>query len=246
MKPLFDFFYAQSLASWCAISLVGNTLGMLLSVLVCHVISKHFQARKLFPATKPITRSDILLAGVCNNLNSSVAVVGWLLWKHGYIVITFPGPFRTLLDTLIYLLVMDAGMYVSHRAAHIPLIFNWVHRTHHEHVETNALSLFVLSPFEVLGFGAMVIAVLLLIPLSGAAILLYLTLNITFGTMGHLGVEPLPPKWMRRLYLRQLGTSTFHCQHHTTRHTNFGFYTVIWDRLFGTLNPDYDKQIEGL
>jgi sterol desaturase/sphingolipid hydroxylase (fatty acid hydroxylase superfamily) len=57
--------------------------------------------------------------------------------------------------------------------------------------------------------------------------------------VGHLGVEPLPRAWIRWRVLRVLGTSTFHAGHHQDRDVNFGFYTLIWDRLFGTLDPSY-------
>ena len=99
----------------------------------------------------------------------------------------------------------------------------------------NAISLFVLSPFEVLGFGGLMTAVMTLVPLSGAAVLIYLALKILFGTLGHAGVEPFPESWRRRPLLREIGSSSFHAGHHRTPTNNFGFYTLIWDRLFGTL-----------
>ena len=43
----------------------------------------------------------------------------------------------------------------------------------------------------------------------------------------------------------QIGTSTFHAEHHLQPRTNYGFYTVIWDRLFGTLHPRYDAALAG-
>ncbi len=60
-----------------------------------------------------------------------------------------------------------------------------------------------------------------------------------FGTVGHLGVEPLPDAWLRWPGLRWLAGGSFHAQHHQDITHNYGFYTLIWDRLFGTLRPDY-------
>src|SRR5262249_38061749 len=65
----------------------------------------------------------------------------------------------------------------------------------------------------------------------------YLVLNVAFGTVGHLGGEPLPARWSDIPVLRYLAGSTFHARHHQALATNFGFYTVIWDSLFGTLHP---------
>jgi len=97
----------------------------------------------------------------------------------------------------------------------------------------------VLHPFEVLGFGALLIAVIWASHASQAAIPIYPTFNLIFGLIGHLGVEPAPPSWLYVPVLRAISTSTFHAEHHHDREHNFGFYTVIWDRLFGTLSPDY-------
>ena len=68
---------------------------------------------------------------------------------------------------------------------------------------------------------------------------IYLALNVAFGTVGHLGVEPLPESWRHSRWLNVLSTSTFHVQHHGEPDRNYGFYTVIWDRLFRTLSSDY-------
>lgn len=42
-------------------------------------------------------------------------------------------------------------------------------------------------------------------------------------------------RWGRWWGLRHVGTSTFHAGHHQDAGHNFGFYTLVWDRLFGTL-----------
>ena len=136
-------------------------------------------------------------------------------------------------------------MYSLHWLVHARWIYPLVHRTHHTHESTNPLSLFVLNPFEVLGFGGLLVGALMIFPLSATAVGGYLTLNLVFGTVGHAGVEPLPDRWMRHPALRFLGTSTFHAQHHADPRHNFGFYTVIWDRLFGTIHPGYEERVFG-
>ena len=74
---------------------------------------------------------------------------------------------------------------------------------------------------------------------SWLGIVIYLTFNLAFGMVGHLGVEPFPKSWARNRFLGLVGTSTFHAEHHQDFGANFGFYTLIWDRLFGTLHPRY-------
>jgi len=142
------------------------------------------------------------------------------------------------------ILAMDLGMYVFHRMAHVPWIFRWVHRFHHRHEATNPISLFVLHPFEVMGFGGLMILFLIIYPMSPAGLIAYLSLNVLFGSLGHSGVEPFPPFIRRMPVLGLIGTSTFHAEHHEHPRYNFGFYTLFWDKLFGTLDPEYDQRFK--
>jgi lathosterol oxidase len=245
VNPLFQWFEQQSLGSWIFFSIVSNFGIAAASVAGCWLIARCFPKRRLFTVAQPVTTHDLWLAAGCILLNASVSIVGWILWKAGWIRLTFPGWQRTILDTALLLAYMDAGMYVTHLVVHHPRLFAIVHKTHHAHESTNPLSLFVLSPLEVLGFGSLLISALLAFPLSAIALLIYLTLNIAFGTLGHAGVEPFPRVWFRNPLFRQIGTSTFHGLHHADRKHNFGFYTVIWDRIFGTIHPDYDKLVGG-
>jgi len=233
-QAIFEWFSRCSLPVWIAFSLAGNVAIFLFSVGLCGLLGLLFRDRPLFDRPQTVTRGDLWLAGTAVVLNSAVAVVGWLLWKAGWIQITHPAWWRTLLDLLVFVGTMDLGMYLSHRLAHHPWLYARVHARHHTHESVNPISLFVLHPFEVLGFGGLMITVLVLLPLSGIAVLAYLTLNVLFGTLGHAGVEPFPAAWSRLPLLRDVGSSSFHAAHHRAPGTNFGFYTTVWDRLFGT------------
>ena len=81
--------------------------------------------------------------------------------------------------------------------------------------------------------------------MSEAGLFGYLVLNVLFGTVGHAGVEPFPAALNRVPLLRYIGASTFHDGHHELVRYNFGFYTLLWDRLFGILDPEYDRRFVG-
>jgi sterol desaturase/sphingolipid hydroxylase (fatty acid hydroxylase superfamily) len=129
---------------------------------------------------------------------------------------------------------MDLAMYFLHRLAHVPFLYRLVHATHHRYEHPRPLTLFVLHPLEVLGFGALWLVVVALSSPAWIGVLGYLTLNAAFGAVGHLGVEPLPAAVREAPLLRHLGTSTFHADHHQVPDRNFGFYTDVWDRIFRT------------
>ncbi len=89
------------------------------------------------------------------------------------------------------------------------------------------------------------IVFLVIYPMSVSGLIGYLTLNVIFGTLGHSGVEPFPVVVKSIPLLRLVGTSTFHAEHHEHPIYNFGFYTLIWDKLFGTLDPEYGSRFAG-
>lgn len=225
--------------------LVANILIFTGSVLLCWLLGSLFKTRRIFDRWEPLRPPELAAAGACIVLNAVVSVGGWWLWKQGMITLrptTWPA---AAVDCLLMIGAMDLGMYVFHRLAHWPPVYRIVHRFHHRHETTNPISLFVLHPLEVLGFGGLMIVFLAAYPMDLGGLMGYLAANVLFGTLGHSGVEPFPAGLRSIPLLRLIGTSTFHAEHHEHPRCNFGFYTLIWDKLFGTLDPEYEQRFTG-
>jgi Delta7-sterol 5-desaturase len=220
-------------------TIVENVAIFLLTLAVGHVLVIRFKTHPVAPKPDPISRQELLLAVSCVILNAVVTIAGIVLWRADVIRIRYDVGIAALGDFLVLFFAMDFAMYVFHRVAHHPMLYALIHQTHHRYENPRPLTLFVLNPFEVLGFGVLWLIVIALYPSSWLGIILYLTVNIAFGLVGHLGVEPLPGLWLRVPVLRYVSTSTFHSEHHQDKEHNYGFYTLIWDRLFGTLSPEY-------
>ena len=219
-------------AGWLLLVNVGV---FVLSLAAGELLVRLFADRRVTDPPDPLDRWEVLWAAICVVLNGGVAFAGWLLWRAGYLVVRRETTaWRVALDVLVLLLAMDFLMYFFHRFAHARWAFPVVHATHHRYDKPRPLSLFVLSPFEVLGFGALWLALLTAYPATWTAILIYLALNLASGTLGHLGVEPFPEAMAKWPLLRHVGSGTFHATHHHDRDVNYGFYTDVWDRLFGT------------
>ena len=225
MSPLTAF--AWIVAENVALLLAAVTLGQW--------VVRRCASRPVTPPAPPIERLEIVLA-VCVTLsNALTTLAGWALWRRGVLVIGHQTGLRALWDALALLLLMDLAMYGLHRLAHHRLLFGALHSLHHRYDHPRPLTLFVMNPLEALAFGGLWLLVLCVYHASILGIALYLALNLAFGTIGHLGVEPLPARWAHHPLLRHLGGSAFHAGHHVDDGGNFGFYTTIWDRLFGTL-----------
>lgn len=239
MPAALETLHALSAPAALGVFLLLNVLIVAGSALLCIAIARLFPGHRLFDRWEPFKPLETLAVSATILLNALVSTGGWALWKYGVIHLVSRPWWGIILDTLLMVAAMDLGMYVLHRIAHARPLYRLFHFFHHRHEVTNPLSLFVLHPLEVIGFGALMTGFLCLHPIDPLALTTYLGLNVLFGTLGHCGVEPFPG-WIRKIpLLRLIGTSTFHAEHHERPGYNFGFYTLVWDQLFGTLDPTY-------
>ncbi|KMQ63219.1 fatty acid hydroxylase [Chryseobacterium angstadtii] len=227
-------FWQFSWPQWIIFSFLSNIFLCLFSIGLYQFIEKTCRKEQLQEHNHPVTRSDFYLCLLTVFCNSLVMLLGAFLWKNHLIILDAePSAVSVFLETIALILLMDFLMYFFHYAAHLPLVYKILHGKHHEHVSTNFLSLFVLHPFETIGFGLMILALLMSYDFSILSISFYLLINLIWGTIGHLNREFFPASFDHFL----VGTTKFHNQHHLDENRNFGFYTSIWDRLFGTYRP---------
>jgi sterol desaturase/sphingolipid hydroxylase (fatty acid hydroxylase superfamily) len=169
-----------------------------------------------------------------NILNTIVTFAGWWLWQEGYITIDMNFTLGIFTDVFLLFFAMDLLMYLFHWLIHKTFLYRLFHKLHHQSIHPKPIDLFVLHPIETIAFGGLWLLLLWCLPFNIYAIMIYLVVNVIFGLTGHLGIEPLPAKIRYLPVIRLLGTSTFHHDHHQDISHNFGFYTSIWDRFFGT------------
>ncbi|MEO3407918.1 sterol desaturase family protein [Mucilaginibacter sp. CAU 1740] len=191
-------------------------------------------------SNKPIkgaSRNEILTCLLTNAINTGITFAGYYLFKHNYISLTFEINWYILLDFLLLFLLMDLAMFIFHYLIHHSVIYKAIHRFHHHYADPIPIDLFVLHPVETIGFGSLWLIILTLYGFNFYAVLIYLTANVFFGIMGHLGIEPVPASIRKLFPFKYLGTSSFHHRHHLEIGYNFGFYTNIWDKVFRTYKP---------
>lgn len=139
----------------------------------------------------------------------------------------------------VAILVHDFYFYWAHRFMHAPGVYGRVHKVHHLSTNPSPLSAFAFHPYEAVLEALGFVLVLALVPMHPVAFLIFSTFMIAFNVMGHLGYELLPRFLVHVPVLRLLNTATSHNQHHRTYRYNYGLYTLVWDRMFGTLHPRY-------
>jgi sterol desaturase/sphingolipid hydroxylase (fatty acid hydroxylase superfamily) len=222
--------------------LVQNAMVFASALLLGAVLARRYRDVRVTPAPPPLDRLEVGLAASTVVLNAAITFAGLVLYREGIVTIDSTiAPLRVLRDVVVLVVVMDAAMYALHRVAHHPTMMRLLHAPHHRYEHPRPLTLFVLHPLETVSFGALWLTVIALYDATWLGIALFLTLNLLFGVVGHIGVEPTP-SFPARPGLRWIATSSFHGGHHVSPATNFGFYTTVWDRLFGTLAADYDTR----
>src|SRR5262249_1451464 len=152
-----------------------------------HWLVRRYADRRVALPAPPLARLEVAVALSNVLLNTATTLVGLFLWRWGAIRFRTDAGARAWLDVPILLLVMALAMYVLHRPAPPPWLFPWMHRLHHEYDRPRPLTLFILNPVENLAFGALWLVVISIYEASWLGMSVYLTLNVLFGTVGHLG-----------------------------------------------------------
>lgn len=155
--------------------------------------------------------------------------MGW-----GYYYAVFP----------IMFIMHDLYFYIMHRLMHHPSIFKYVHLVHHQSTNPSPWAAYAFHPLEAVIEQGIVILFYFTIPVHITHLALFFLFSILYNVYGHLGFELYPKGFNKTLIGRWINTSVNHNQHHQYFKGNYGLYTLIWDRLFGTLRKDYDQQFE--
>lgn len=205
------------------------------------LVVQRLRRLNVFEVTAPRAASnqEWILASVTGVVNTAVTLSGFWLWQQGLVTFRSVPWWNDVLYAVGLTLFMDLIMFVGHYIGHFDRPFRFVHGLHHRFENPVVIDLFVMHPLESVGFGSLWLIAALLVDLSIAGILLFAAVNYLFGLAGHLGTEVLPDRVRRWIIFDFIATPAFHALHHRDPATNLGFYTVIWDRLLGSVNEDY-------
>jgi lathosterol oxidase len=173
---------------------------------------------------------------------SFVVYLGYLGLNKVYFDISQYGILWFFGQILLLMVLTDIWFYFVHRAMHSKKLFRHTHKLHHLSTDPTPFATNSVHALEaVMDIGFIVIASFF-IPLHPVALFIVLSIAFIWSTIGHLGYEILPKK----LYFigKYLNLPTYHNHHHKTFKYNFGYYTTILDRCFGTLHPDSDNTLK--
>jgi Delta7-sterol 5-desaturase len=135
----------------------------------------------------------------------------------------------------------DAYFYWIHRLMHHPKMFKYVHLVHHQSHNPSPFTAYAFHPIEAFLEAIIVTIFAFTIPLHRSHIIVYMLFQIIYNVYGHLGYEILPKGFNYNWLGRYFNTSVAHNMHHKYAVKNYGLWTTIWDRAFGTMHEKYDE-----
>lgn len=141
-------------------------------------------------------------------------------------------------------LMHDAYFYWTHRLMHHPRLFKYFHLVHHKSVNPSPWAAYSFHPLEAIVEAGIYAVFVFTIPFFRYHIIFFFLFQIVYNVYGHLGYELYPRGFHKTLIGRWINTSVAHNMHHRYFKGNYGLYTLIWDRLMGTLNNEYDRHFE--
>jgi sterol desaturase/sphingolipid hydroxylase (fatty acid hydroxylase superfamily) len=189
-----------------------------------------------------LSAATILMGGAVAPL---IIAMGWnakLLFypridDHGWAYFAF--------SIVLMMLVRDALFYAFHRAMHHHRVFRFAHRAHHLSTRPDPWTAYAVHPLEsLLDVVVTFVVILFFVPKHPLAYLIFLWIDAAYAVYGHMGVEIYPRGFSRHWLGRWINTSVAHNHHHASARHNYGYYFLIWDRLLGSIDPDYDRRYD--
>jgi len=214
---------------------------------VSKIIGRYMPSRRLqrSPFTKAQIKREIGYSML--SILTFTAIVGIIIlmtragWTRIYTDISQYGWAWFWLQIPVALLIQDLYFYWMHRISHMPRFYDRVHKAHHLSTNPSAFAAFAFHPLEAVLEIGIFVAIVVVMPMQTTALILVGLFSIAYNVYGHLGYEVMPRFIAKSPIGYLLNKSAYHNQHHRTYRYNYGLYTVIWDRLHGTLHPKADQ-----
>jgi sterol desaturase/sphingolipid hydroxylase (fatty acid hydroxylase superfamily) len=196
-----------------------------------------------------LLRHELLFSAL--TLGASALTIG-ILWgtlrRNG--LMTFAaGPatgWTVLGEFAVYFFAFDLYFYALHRAMHLGPVYRWVHATHHRSTAPEPFTAFSFNPLEGILTGGFLPIFLALFEVHRESLGAIGTFQPLMSLFVHCGHDFFPRWWYRNPLTGWLLTPMFHDQHHSLVGCNYGGFTTLWDRAFGSVNPSYASDFEGL
>lgn len=175
----------------------------------------------------------------------AMMAAGLTLQRHG-ITLWPPLPLNlpnALGLSILSIVLFDAWFYWAHRLMHWPPMFKF-HRLHHKSIAPTPWSNYSDDLVDATVHQGFLMLAPLILPIPPVILIAHRLYDHINGQIGHAGFEYFAGPTARHPW--PFLCTTFHDQHHSRFHYNYGNFFSLWDRLCGTIAPDYDSKVQAL
>ena len=142
--------------------------------------------------------------------------------------------------------IHDTYFYWMHRAIHHPRVFKLIHLVHHRSTNPSPFAAYAFHPLEAILEACIFLVFVFTIPVHFYHLIFFFLFMIIYNVYGHLGWELYPKGFSKHWLGKWINTSVNHNMHHQYFKGNYGLYFLFWDRMMGTIRPDYDERFEAV
>lgn len=142
---------------------------------------------------------------------------------------------------VISLILHDTWFYWGHRILHTRFFYRF-HSPHHRNITPTVWSNDAGSTVDTLFAHTYYAVIVFIVPIPATVLLLHRLFDQVSAAIGHSGYEHFAGATARKPW--PLLCTTFHDQHHQYFLYNYANYFSTWDRICGTVHPDYDRRVE--
>lgn len=141
------------------------------------------------------------------------------------------------------LILQDAYFYFTHRLFHHPFLFRWLHQGHHRSRYPTPWTSFAFDPFEAIVQSLFLVGIVFVIPLHFVTLIAVLITMTVWAVLNHLGLDRLPLSFPHHWLGSWFIGPAHHSIHHRKYTVHYGLYFTFWDKLLGTQDPSYDRNL---
>ena len=144
-------------------------------------------------------------------------------------VIFLSGPFNPLVEIVGLFFFTDFVHYWFHRALHHRLFYKHFHKQHHTWKITTPFSAYALHPVDSFTQGIPWHIFVYLFPFNSRLFALGFTFLVIWTFIVHDNESRLP-----KVLQPIVNGAAHHTDHHMYYNYNYGQFTTLWDRVFGS------------
>jgi len=208
-------------------------------VILTEVLMSNWQMKAFYSVRETIMNLYMTL------LNSGID----LLFRGVYLMALFFMFEHKVVDTVLspftywvlLFLLEDLAFYVEHRMDHSSRILWAVHVTHHSSPEFNLSTGFRSSVLQPL-YRFIYFLPIALLGFNPVDILFMFSITQVYGVLVHTQYVRKMPAWFESVFVSPSHHRVHHASNVLYLDKNMGMVLIIWDKLFGTFQPEVEEE----